>query len=164
MWGLCICIWISCIVVPAGHFWGKVYHRDIVPAAFSHLRYPFGKKKKKKNQFVNGTVLEELRRQKKFWCPDTTFWIIFDFFFLAISEIANNRCLNSSQVKNSNWFQKKLDWILASVWHLWKYKHMQRPHFQLHSKTVLKKNPNQKQKFWNCWFKRKIFKIYRHFS
>lgn len=80
-------------------FWIKVYHRDIVTAAFSHLWYPFGKKKKK-NQFANGAVLEELRKWKKIWCPDTTFWIFFDFFFfLAISEIANNRCLNSSQVK-----------------------------------------------------------------
>lgn len=82
--------------------------------------------------------LEEKSLQRKFWCPDSIFWIIFHFFLL-FSEIANNRCLNSSQAKNSNWFQKKLEGSRASVWHLWKYKHVQMLHFQPHSKTILKK-------------------------
>lgn len=78
------------------------------------------------------------------------FPILHYFWSFSLSEIANNRCLNSSQVKNSNWFQKKLDCILASVWHLWKHKHMQGLHFQLHSKIIVKKN--LMAKFWNYLF------------
>lgn len=136
------------------NFWVEIFSRGLchccVWAALISIR--------EVTQFTNYfNLLNEGRLQRKLV---SQFPILLYFWSFSLSEIANNRCLNSSQVKNSNWFQKKLDWILASVWHLWKYKHMQGLHFQLHSKIILKKNPMAK--FWNYLFRRKkILKIYK---
>lgn len=83
--------------------WIEIFQRDVVTAAFAQLWYPFGK------SYRSQIIRTVARGMRKFWCPDSTIWFIFYFLSLSLSEIANNRCLNSSQVKNSNWFQKKLD-------------------------------------------------------
>lgn len=135
------------------NFWVEIFSRGLclccVWAALISIR--------EVTRFTNYfNLLNEGRLQRKLV---SQFPILLYFWSFSLSEIANNRCLNSSQVKNSNWFQKKLDWILASVWHLWKYKHMQGLHFQLHSKIILKKN--RMAKLWNYLFRRKkLFKIY----
>lgn len=120
------------------NFWVEIFSRGLclccVWAALISIR--------EVTRFTNYfNLLNEGRLQRKLV---SQFPILLYFWSFSLSEIANNRCLNSSQVKNSNWFQKKLDWILASVWHLWKYKHMQGLHFQLHSKIILKKKSNGK--------------------
>lgn len=76
--------------------WIEIFQRDVVTAAFAQLWYPFGK------SYRSQIIRTVARGMRKFWCPDSTIWFIFYFLSLSLSEIANNRCLNSSQVKNSN--------------------------------------------------------------